>query len=70
MALLLSLPAYVEVYWNNPRTYLGRANPNANGTFAGTAAIPFTVPSTSPVGLDGALTQNVVGLVMAYFTVQ
>jgi virginiamycin B lyase len=45
----------VRIYWDNPRTYLGTVTADANGTFNGSAAFPFTVPSGAPPGADGVI---------------
>ena len=60
----------VEIYWNNPRTYLGAATADTNGAFAGTAALPFTVPAASPLGPDGVFAQVGGTLATGYFRVE
>ncbi len=42
----------VEIYWNEPRTFLGSVTPDANGTFAGSAALTFTVPAGASPGAN------------------
>ena len=60
----------VEIFWNNPRTYLGAATADTNGTFAGTAALPFTVPAASPLGPNGVFAQAEGTLATGYFSVK
>jgi hypothetical protein len=42
----------VKVYWNNPRQLLGTARANVNGTFQGSDAVTFTIPSGAPPGIN------------------
>jgi len=35
----------VKVYWDNPRTLLGEAAANINGTFGGSQGLRFTIPA-------------------------
>jgi hypothetical protein len=42
----------VDVYWDNPRTFLGKAHADIYGSISGSAAFSFTVPSDAPPGLD------------------
>jgi hypothetical protein len=41
----------VDIYWNNPRTLLGAATADVQGTFSGSAALSFTVPAQAPAGV-------------------
>jgi len=62
----------VQVNWHNPDMLIGFATTDPYGTFKGTAALTFTVPSGSPTGPDGVFgigqTPHVVGT--GRFTVQ
>jgi hypothetical protein len=40
----------VKVYWSTPKTLLGTATANADGTFSGSAALTFAVPEGAPLG--------------------
>ena len=42
----------IDVYWNSPQTFLGTASADVNGTFAGSAAITFTVPAGALPGVN------------------
>lgn len=42
----------VDIYWNNPRLFLGLTTTDVNGTFTGVAAFRFTVPPGAPEGVD------------------
>jgi len=50
----------INLYWDNPRTFLGTTTIDANGTFTGKSAFTFTVPAGSPAGSDGVIA-NVSG---------
>jgi virginiamycin B lyase len=63
----------VNVYWNNPRTLLGTATTDANGSFDGPSARTFTIPVGSPPGTDTVFgfereLQAIIG--PGFFTVQ
>jgi streptogramin lyase len=45
----------VQVYWNNPRTLLGSVMADINGTFGGSMALTFTIPTGAPAGTNGAI---------------
>jgi hypothetical protein len=40
----------VDVYWDNTQTLLGVTTTNINGSFDGSAAVMFTVPSGASAG--------------------
>ena len=63
----------VNVYWNNPRTLLGTATTDANGSFDGPSARTFTIPMGAPPGTDSVFgfereLQAIIG--PGFFTVQ
>src|SRR5579871_369721 len=43
----------VNVYWNNPRIFLGAVKTDIYGAFSGDAAFPFTIPSGAATGANG-----------------
>jgi virginiamycin B lyase len=43
----------VGVIWDSPHAFLGQATADLNGTFSGTAALSFTVPSGAAPGKNG-----------------
>jgi hypothetical protein len=40
----------VGIIWDVPRTFLGRATADLHGTFSGSAALTFSVPSGASPG--------------------
>jgi hypothetical protein len=42
----------VSVYWNNPRTLVGTAVANGEGSFVGGTALNITIPVSAPPGLN------------------
>jgi hypothetical protein len=42
----------VSVYWNNPRTLVGTAVANGEGSFVGGTALNITIPVSAPSGLN------------------
>jgi hypothetical protein len=59
----------VNVYWYNPRVYLGEATANGRGSFP---PIGFTIPAGAPLGMNlvvgKGLTTGAIG--KGHFTVQ
>jgi virginiamycin B lyase len=47
--------AQIQVYWGEPRTLLGTVTADVNGSFAGSAALTFTVPAGAATGANTIL---------------
>jgi hypothetical protein len=45
----------VRLFWDNPRTYLGTVYADVYGTFSGSAALQFAVPSGATPGANGVI---------------
>ena len=42
----------VNLYWQNPGTFLGNGMADVNGTFNGSSGVKFTVPAAAPLGVS------------------
>ena len=62
----------VNVRWLNPKTLLGPVTADVNGTWSGSAAKKFTVPSGAPPGVNkvGGFGEITKATALASFTVQ
>lgn len=62
----------VKIYWDNFQTYLGTANANIHGSFTGTAAFTFSVPTGTAAGVHVVIVQGEKSRAVAHarFTVE
>lgn len=62
----------VNLYWDNPLTFLGTATTNTDGTFRGGGAFSFTLPQAAPPGIGGvsAVGETTRATDLAYFNVE